>query len=235
MEQSKFENGIKEKMQSREIMPSENAWDRLDAMLTVAEKKAVPKKRKIGWLSIAAVVVFVLSLGYVIQLNVAMEHGSLEVVDVNKKSISKDEVDVINGNDTEIKQAQPKTSNSNEVLQLANNSSAVSNNKPNRIVEEIVKSEVVEVSKDKSASDLSVVVSENESKKSKLAVVPTVEEQIVVVEKQKIKVDARALLNQVDGEMELTFREKVFKSIKKNFKDAKEAVVSRNEESSINH
>jgi len=39
MEPNKLETQIKEQLNAREIQPSEMAWDRLDAMLTVAEEK----------------------------------------------------------------------------------------------------------------------------------------------------------------------------------------------------
>ena len=55
------------------------------------------------------------------------------------------------------------------------------------------------------------------------------------VEKPKLKIDPSTLLNQVDGEIQLTFRQKVMKTVTKGYKEAKEAVVSRNQESSINH
>jgi hypothetical protein len=44
MAQNKLENQIKEKLNSREIQPSAQAWDRLDAMLTVAEEKKTQRK-----------------------------------------------------------------------------------------------------------------------------------------------------------------------------------------------
>ena len=50
MEPNKLENQFREKLNPREISPSEAAWDRLDAMLSVAEKP----KRKFTWLYIAA-------------------------------------------------------------------------------------------------------------------------------------------------------------------------------------
>ena len=39
MERNKLETQFKEQLDSREIKPSEMAWDKLDAMLTVAEKQ----------------------------------------------------------------------------------------------------------------------------------------------------------------------------------------------------
>ncbi|GAW89832.1 hypothetical protein FPS14_contig00031-0036 [Flavobacterium psychrophilum] len=38
MEPNKLENQIQEKLNAREIQPSAQAWDRLDAMLLVTEK-----------------------------------------------------------------------------------------------------------------------------------------------------------------------------------------------------
>jgi hypothetical protein len=48
--------------------------------------------------------------------------------------------------------------------------------------------------------------------------------------KPKIKIDPNALLSQVDGEIEYTFRQKVIKTISKKFESTREAVVSRNQE-----
>jgi hypothetical protein len=44
----------------------------------------------------------------------------------------------------------------------------------------------------------------------------------------KVTVSANSLLSQVDGELELTFREKVFKTVSKNYKEVKVAVTNRN-------
>ena len=51
MEPNKLENQFREKLNNREIQPSANAWDRLDAMLSVANvtdntKAKVERKSK---------------------------------------------------------------------------------------------------------------------------------------------------------------------------------------------
>lgn len=61
MELNNIEKQIKEKLQSREIKPSDMAWDRLDAMLSVAEEKKT--KRSFGWLYIAASILVLLTAG----------------------------------------------------------------------------------------------------------------------------------------------------------------------------
>ena len=58
-----------------------------------------------------------------------------------------------------------------------------------------------------------------------------VEELLHSAEKIKtpsIKVNASSLLSQVDGEVEHTFREKIFTRINKNYQQVKVAVANRN-------
>ena len=46
--------------------------------------------------------------------------------------------------------------------------------------------------------------------------------------KQKIQVDPSSLLSQVDGELELSFREKVIAKVNKNYQTVKVALANRN-------
>ena len=45
-----------------------------------------------------------------------------------------------------------------------------------------------------------------------------------------LKVDAKNLLSQVDGELDLTFREKVISKVNKNYREVKGALANRNKE-----
>ena len=58
-----FDKNIQQKFNSRKIEPSAQAWDRLDAMLTVAEEKKQPKNY--FWLKIAASFFLFTGVGYV--------------------------------------------------------------------------------------------------------------------------------------------------------------------------
>ena len=55
MEPNKLEKQIREKLNAREIDPSTSSWNRLDAMLSVAENKK--PKRNFKWLFVAAGIV----------------------------------------------------------------------------------------------------------------------------------------------------------------------------------
>ena len=52
MEQDNFNKNIQEKFNFRTIEPSETAWSKLDAMLTVAAEKKQPNR--FFWLSITS-------------------------------------------------------------------------------------------------------------------------------------------------------------------------------------
>ena len=56
------DNKIREKLNAREIQPSSQSWDRLDAMLSVKEEKK--NKRGFGWLYIAASFLVFTGLGF---------------------------------------------------------------------------------------------------------------------------------------------------------------------------
>jgi hypothetical protein len=63
MEPNKFDKKFRKALQEREITPTTAAWDRLDAMLTVAEeKKAAPTY---NWLYIAATIVGFIAIAVV--------------------------------------------------------------------------------------------------------------------------------------------------------------------------
>ena len=62
MKPNKIDNQIREKLNAREIQPSAQAWDRLDAMLTVSEEKK-PKKGY-GWFFVAASTILFFGLGF---------------------------------------------------------------------------------------------------------------------------------------------------------------------------
>ena len=49
-------------------------------------------------------------------------------------------------------------------------------------------------------------------------------------QKSTVKVDAKSLLSQVDGEVECTFRERVLNKMNKNYKEIKVALTNRNNE-----
>ena len=76
MEPNKIEKQFKEQLNSREIKPSEMAWDKLDAMLSVADEKP---KRSFKWLYMAASIFGFLLVG-------TIYFNRVEIVKINKET-----------------------------------------------------------------------------------------------------------------------------------------------------
>jgi hypothetical protein len=239
MEPNKLEQQIKEKLLGREIQPSVNSWDRLDAMLSVQEEK---KSRKaFPWLSIAAGFFVLAGLGYFIlnqsQKNEIELKNTPSVVEADKKqeitpaennSIQKDAIVVSDKN-------QIATSKSKVLQQNGKNKYKTDN--PALKSESIEnKSSIAfqnEQNKENNITPVnsSAITKEEVNTESLLAQVEKPKSE----QKSKVRVDAKNLLSQVDGEIELTFRQKVLRTIKKNYQETKVAIATRNQESSSNH
>ena len=227
MEQNKLENEFRKKLNQREITPSENSWDRLDAMLTVAEdKKPI---RSYGWIYIAASIVSFAFLGtffftqntqntriesneVVIENNQKAEpiQNGITIVPLNPKSESTvvvSEVKKVNRNSRDANLII-----TNQVVQNSNSDSLIP------ILEKKLTNQKTEQLASSSTSDIIV-------EKMLAEVQPISKEEN---SKFKIKVNPNTLLTQVDGELELSFREKVIHKINKNYQTVKVALAKRN-------
>jgi hypothetical protein len=229
MEQNKLENEFRNKLNQREINPSENSWDRLDAMLTVAEEKK--PIRRYSWIYIAASIIGFAFLGtfFFTQSNKIGTIESNEVVIENNQNVeAKKEVLSIIPLDSkpesiaemsEVKKVNRNSRDANSIIQnqLAQNSNSdslipiVENSQTNQKIEQLASSN----RNDKSVDEMLAAVQTT----SKLG-----------TSKTDVKVNPNTLLSQVDGELELSFREKVINKVNKNYQTVKVALANRNQE-----
>lgn len=224
MEPNKLETQFREQLNSREIKPSEMAWTKLDVMLSAAEKP----KAKFPWLYVAASFAGLLLIGTVY-------FTSQE--DTIKKQ--KNEVVIKNPVAPEIKAIPSdsfhlKMEKKGSIVQVVQKSVSKSNQSSELKQESrVVKNQVVDVS-------IINQKTEQESIESQTNAV-TVDELLARVDKSarlnnkpnpnlQVHVDANQLLQQVDNDLEPTFRQSIFSKIADNFKVVKEAVVNRNRE-----
>jgi hypothetical protein len=105
MAQHNLDNQIKEKLNGRDIQPSAQAWDRLDAMLTISEEKK-PKKGY-GWFFAAASTLLFFGLGFFLfNSNETTEiNNSIPVVTTINEE--KDSVETNKTNEISVKKEQP--------------------------------------------------------------------------------------------------------------------------------
>ena len=240
MEPNIFEKDFREKLNQRKIEPSDKAWDRLDAMLSVTEEKKPKKNRK--WLYIAASLVGFVLVGTFFfnqEKNEVETPKNIIVIKEYQKgdSVGKPTLNIMDSIKTEIAvsekdgtQTSDKISIAKKINQNQNTNKAIKN-ESNQIAESSI---IIKNNQEKQPINNQTSVVESSKKESVDQLLNSAEKTIVaensVKPKSKVRVNANDLLNQVDGELELSFREKVITKVNKNYQTVKVALANRNQQ-----
>ena len=235
MEPNNIENQIREKLNSREIQPSAQAWDRLDAMLTVAEEKKTKRSFfSFKFIGIAASVLVFVTLGlfYFNQKNITIENQNTVVETEIKKQNTEETIPVtensilVKGQNNEVAVSNEKMTTHNPKLETRN--SQPTSNEVSIITqnqeEAIVNQEIVSPKQEERIIKKTSMVDVDEL----LASVEKDRKKETKVSKSNINIDAKSLLSEVDTELDMTFRQRVLNTVNKNYKSVKEAVANRN-------
>ncbi|MBV2196577.1 MAG: hypothetical protein KUL78_08760 [Flavobacterium sp.] len=228
MEPNRIDNQIREKLNAREIQPSAQAWDRLDAMLAVSEEKK--SKKGYGWFFVAASTILFFGLGFFLfnSNETTKINNSTPIVTTINEGIDTVETNKIN--EISVEKAQPIL-----VENKANHSKDNSREIKPVAIEELVKeSNIIQenlapITQHPSPSTYKYVSPEN-----LLAEVQTGEKVISsdnkIISKPKMKVDANSLLTSVEKELDETHKETTLEKLTRKFQDAKSALANRNYE-----
>jgi hypothetical protein len=236
MELNKLEQDFKQKLEQRTIQPTEMAWDRLDAMLSVAEKQK--KKPGRNWMYIAASFLALLLFGTFF-LNKEKQDS---VTNINN-SVTETRSERGTTIDTAVKPSvinEPFTEE--EAVATA---TSISTGKVSVTPAKIISSKKSDISNSVVAAtndnaDSNTDVTKVKSGPAKINVdaadllasvdTPVVNETIAVTKskKQSVKVNPNSLLLSVEGELDDSFRGKVLQSVAKNYDKIKTSVASRN-------
>jgi hypothetical protein len=223
MEPNKLETQFKEKLNSREIKPTEMAWDRLDAMLTFAEGDK--PKRKFTWLYIAASFI-----GFMWITSVFFNQKE-SPIDINKNTVLIEKTNPKENLKPEIKSEIKETVFSKTILNQGSKPLVQNQKKSNKKAENFIHKSQKSIVTEILHNNQDIIIAE------KTSFIPdNIDSLLASVEKNKksevknssVKINSSDLLNQVDGELELSFREKALNTINKKFKEAKEALANRN-------
>lgn len=254
MEPIKFEDNIREKLQEREISQSKTAWKKLETQLDAIPKK---RTKKSVWFAIAAGFISVLIIAsFIFNNDVIPSQNTQKIVSepLQKEVVSPLENDseiivaeeVFNKDKTEKIIKKKPITNSNElsfnedekVFPKTNESTldtvavtTIENietlqTKDVNKEEDFINTKVAEV-----VAQLQAIQEEGDSVSSEEidALLLNAQKEIEV---QKIinkqKVDATALLNVVETELETSFRDKVFEALGNGYEKVRTAVVERN-------
>lgn len=245
MEPNKLEQDIKQKLDGRTIKPSPMAWDRLDAMLTVAEQqeeKVIPvKKNNLGWLYMAASVVLLIGLGMFF-LN-RQDSGSGVINTGNAPQVvtagPTETTMPAETNDTHLENVTPTPATpvyavvKRKTKQQVTSDKGVTPEHPAGVTR--VKQEIAQnASQTQPQPQEQIAPAPNKLKVDANALLASVEGKaqpgmaVASQSQPKLKVSSNALLNSVEGELDESFRSKVINSVQKNYNAVKSAVATRN-------
>lgn len=235
MEPNKLDTRIKEKIEVRTIQPSNEAWDRLDAMLTLEEKP----KRSYSWLYIAASFVGLLMIGsiYFNSFNTEIIDQAYPVVQEQKSTLEEPEI-----LDKEVfsRAIQNKISKTNIVVasgnslkqeakkHVASTEGAIGINQP--------KENEATVNSSNEKGSQAVGSTKYMSAEKLLAEVGNTKFESNATDKtiDKIRnrtvVDPNILLSSAENELNQTYRETALGKISKTFNAIKVVVANRNYE-----
>ncbi len=235
MAPNNFDKNIQQKFNSRKIEPSAQAWDRLDAMLTVAEEKKQP--RNFFWLSIAATFLVFTGIGYVF----FQQNQKSEILKPTNEVVTSKEIpttEVENHETNEEVTISPEIEN-----ELAVSSPKTMNSTPKKVSKQNDNTKYKpELEAHKAVTEkLNELIAKNENKSEQINQKPTynyVTPETLLAEvqgnkkangatntyKSTLKVNPNDLLNSVETELDQSFKDKTLTK----FKQVRSVVVNRN-------
>lgn len=230
MEPNKLEQDFKKKLGQRTIQPSEMAWDRLDAMLSVTEKK----KPNRAWMYMAASFLVFLLVGSLF-LKQEKENNGNGVIKTEDAVVSVDQPAETTNEEgdnqvtapviqyQEVKATVPVKSQKAVATTATKRVNTTINEKPVILQNTSVTKEALVVTDKKEP----VVIQSGTETQSLIAAAT---HQTTAKAKSTVKVDANSLLSTVEGELTDSYRSKTFQTVVKNFNVVKTAVANRNYE-----
>ena len=225
MEQNNLETQFKQKLNSREIKPTDMAWDRLNAMLSSAapnnNEQIQKPKRRLTWLYLAASFIGFLLISTVFFIQKENTINIKKDTVVIENTIQKENAK------TADKPRKPEPHFANTIVNVEKKPLVHSQikTKTSMTVEtqENVANEIQPNNGNESIAELKKISSDNID--SLLASVENIKSGST---NPSVKINSTALLYQVDRELQVSFREKALNTITKKYKEAKEALVNRN-------
>ena len=243
---NKLEKQIREKMNSREIQPSAQAWDRLDEMLKIAEQNNIQtstdKKNKFRWFFIAASCIgFIFIVTIVFTTNFNTHNGLDDNNKIKKVIVVSSEIKSKNRLNKSEKIITSKDDNANLITNKNNaNSNKIKINKVTKSPVSIIKNNQNQIAISSNNEHIDLIKNENKldlisSQNLNSETIHATENQenkplieLKKADKYKLKIDANNLLSQVESELKIEYRENIFQKIAKNIQTAKVAFNERN-------
>jgi len=248
METDKFEKHIKTQFQERKIHPSGNAWSKIASELKDDDAK---KKPVYLWMGVAASVVVLIGVAFFyFNGNAVVNDSPAEIVYIEKEEVLEEVIEKEPALFKEEQMVLVEIDTKTESATVKKEEYKVPEIQENKTLSDVVGVAVVEqVSTDNSNVKLAVSDEIINSKVADIvAQIDVLEQQNAVTDAEvdsllkraqdeilrdrifnKDKsVDAMALLTEVEDELDQTFRDQIFNSLKASFIKVRTAVADRN-------
>lgn len=239
MEPNKLEKQFREQLNSREIKPSEIAWDKLDAMLNDAEKKP---KRNFKWIYAAATV-----LGFLLVSTVYFNRFETLKINKNTPIVLEEKRDLDNLekpkriNEVSNNQIKEKPLKQQNIICIGNTNLSNLPKQVNSKEEEVLlinksKENVVAVNSSEKENDQSIRRNRYISAEKLLAEVSNTKYETKAIEKtlektrSAISVNPNDLLLNAETELNQSYRESALDRFNKKLNAVKTVIVNRNYE-----
>ena len=249
----KLEENIREKLQERELQPSSDAWSKLESQLETEDEGSKSKNKL--WFAIAASIATLLIVGALVFSPSNQKTSDVVVEDTNTKEQQyNDEVfkenTIVQENNVAEKGIEKEESN-NEVLKPNDiprkSPKSISEEKKVTTQQAVASTETkaietstenIKIKETPSFIDTKVTEVVAQVKNSEAITAEEVDALLLkaqreiqaerILNESKTKIDATALLQDVEGELERSFRDKVFEALGENFNSIRTAVIERN-------
>lgn len=252
----KFEEHIKEKLEDRRVKPSKQAWDKLSERLDAQDKNKI--NTPYWWLGIAASIIGVLFVVFQFLNSDTKINISPTIVEteetISQDSITQIANESVLDKDFNKKEKTIKANKSFILTELNNESIVNSDNEKEAVAaipkekvrkhkDEITKNDPVLMIQEQLSFEeqqIKDVVAKVEAMKNNNESVSEDDIDALLMEAQKeIRlnnlinettgvVDANALLQDVEADLDQSFRSKVFEALKSSYNSVKTAVAQRN-------
>ncbi len=245
----KLEDNIREKLEERELKPSDNAWDKLEMQLDASQ----PKNKSYIWFYVAASIIGVAFLSSVfIYDNSFSSDIQIVQIDENENSVQTEQLPVENNvreKTSEKQEIKPEEKSKIILKPIISKRSAIEKKMERtqvaiNVSSESVESSVINEKKEVFEEDIvfknkvDEVVAQIQNMEKTLDEVNVEEVEFLLENAQREirakrvlnpkKVDAMALLQDVEWELEKSFRDKVFDVLGDGFQKVRTAYLERN-------
>ncbi|TDS10902.1 hypothetical protein DFQ03_3795 [Maribacter caenipelagi] len=247
METDKFEKHIKAKFQERKILPSENAWAKIASELNDDKSK---KKPVYLWMGVAAGIVVLVGIAlFYFNGNAVSNELPTEIVGTEKENKLEDviikesipfksEEEVVEAtsetktNVKEVKVEEPIEPKIQESKVLDDKIEVTVNQVPtNETIQKLVPDEIIDSKVAAIITQVSVLEQNSTVTDAEIdSLLKRAQDEILrekIFNKDK-SVDAMALLTEVEDELDQSFRDQIFDSLKAGFIKVRTAVADRN-------